>query len=187
MIAALTAEFTRQRLAALNPNDLRRYRETIAKSVVFEQLESGDVDLILSSCRLLDTAAGGFILTEGLPSDGLYIILEGQIEFLLPEHAGGGLRRPSRIRLNVLGPGRCFGEYGVIDDRPASASAQALAPARLCFLPKAEFRRVIAQNDRIGKIVLFNLLRFLVGRLRGKDAASGAAGRRCARPHRCRA
>ena len=97
----------------LNPNDLRRYRETIAKSVVFEQLESGDVDLILSSCRLLDTAAGGFILTEGLPSDGLYIILEGQIEFLLPEHAGGGLRRPSRIRLNVLGPGRCFGEYGV--------------------------------------------------------------------------
>src|SRR5207244_11098642 len=107
MIAALTAEFTRQRLAALNPNDLRRYRETIAKSVVFEQLESGDVDLILSSCRLLDTAAAGFILTEGLPSDGLYIILEGQIEFLLPEHAGGGLRPPSRIRLNVLGPGRC--------------------------------------------------------------------------------
>ena len=73
----------------LNPNDLRRYRETIAKSVVFEQLESGDVDLILSSCRLLDTAAGGFILIEGVPSDGLYIILEGQIEFLLPEHAGG--------------------------------------------------------------------------------------------------
>ena len=111
----------------------------------------------------------GFILTEGLPSDGLYIILEGQVEFFLPEHAGGGLRRPSRVRLNVLGPGRCFGEYGVIDDRPASASAQALAPARLCFLPKAEFRRIIAQDDRIGKVVIFNLLRFLVGRLRGKD------------------
>ena len=153
----------------MSTNDLRSYRETIAKSVVFEQLEPGDVDLILSSCQLLDVGAGRFILTEGLPTDGLYIILEGQVEFFLAEHAGRGRRRPSRVRLNVLGPGRCFGEYGVIDDRPASASAQTLGPTRLSFLPKAEFRRIIAQNDRIGKIVIFNLLRFLVGRLRGKD------------------
>ena len=125
--------------------------------------------LALSSCQLLDVGAGGFILTEGLPTDGLYIILEGQVEFFLAEHAGRGRRRPSRVRLNVLGPGRCFGEYGVVDDRPASASAQTLGPARLSFLPKVEFRRIIAQNDRIGKIVIFNLLRFLVGRLRGKD------------------
>ena len=153
----------------MSTNDLRRYREMIANSVVFEQLKPGDVDLILSSCQLLDVGAAGFILTEGLPTDGLYIILEGQVEFFLPEHAGGRLRRPSRVRLNVLGPGRCFGEYGVIDDRPASASAQAVVPTRLSFLPKVEFRRIIAQNDRIGKIVIFNLLRFPVGRLRGKD------------------
>src|SRR5207245_10756845 len=54
----------------LNPNDLRRYRETIAKSVVFAQLEPDDVDLILSSCRLLDTDAGGFALHRGVPRDG---------------------------------------------------------------------------------------------------------------------
>jgi len=149
--------------------DAHRYRDTIAKSVVFEHLESGDVDLILSSCQLLEVAPGRLILAEGLPSDGLYVILEGEVEFFLPEHAGGGRRRPSRVRLNVLGPGRCFGEYGVIDDPPASASAQALTLARLCFLPKPEFRRMLSQSDRIGKIVNANLLRFLVSRLRGKD------------------
>src|SRR5437667_781267 len=82
------ARYATQGGRVLNPNDLRRYRETIAKSVVFEQLEPDDVDLILSSCRLLDTAAGGFILTEGVPSDGLYIILEGQIEFSSPRTCG---------------------------------------------------------------------------------------------------
>ncbi len=109
------------------------------------------------------------MLTEGLPSDGLYIVLEGQIEFFLPEHLGGGLRRPSRVRLNVLGPGRCFGEYGLIDDQPASASAQALTRGRLCFLRKADFRRLVDQHHRIGKLVTANLLRFLVSRLRAKD------------------
>ena len=155
----------------ITPNrpNLQKYRDTIAKSVVFEQLESGDLDQILSSCQLLDVAPGRVILTEGLPTDGLYLILEGQVEFFLPQHVGAGRRRPSPVRLNVLGPGRCFGEYGLIDDRPASASAQVLTLARLCFLPKPEFRRIIAQNDRIGKIVNGNLLRFLVGRLRGKD------------------
>jgi hypothetical protein len=49
------------------------------------------------------------------------------------------------------------------------APARALTPARLCFLPKADFRRIVEQNDRIGRIVNANLLRFLVSRLRGKD------------------
>ena len=61
----------------MTQTDVHRYRDTIAKSVVFEQLESGDVDLILSSCQLLEVAPGRLILAEGLPSDGLYVILDG--------------------------------------------------------------------------------------------------------------
>ena len=87
----------------------------------------------------------------------------------LPERAGSGAHRPSRIRLNRLGPGRCLGEYGVIDDQPSSASADALTPAKLCFLSKAEFRRLVERHDRLGRIVYANLLRYLVSRLRSKD------------------
>ncbi len=88
------------------------------------------------------------ILSEGSPTDGLYVVLEGEIR---------------------LGPGRCLGEYGVIDDRPSSASAEAVAPAKLCFLSKAEFRRLVERHDRVGRIVYANLLHYLVSRLRGKD------------------
>jgi CRP-like cAMP-binding protein len=78
-------------------------------------------------------------------------------------------RRPSRIHLNRLGPGRCFGEYGVIDDQPSSASAQAVTPSRLCLLTRADFRGIAEEHDRIGKTVYANLLRFLIRRLRSKD------------------
>jgi CRP-like cAMP-binding protein len=153
----------------MTPHDLASYRSLLAQSVVLEHLTAPEMDLVMASCRLLDVPAGQLLLSEGRRGDGLYIILTGEVEFFLPERAAGGLRRPSRVRLNVLGPGRCFGEYGVIDDRPSSASAQAVGPVRVCFLPTAEFRRITAEHDRIGKIVHANLLRFLVSRLRSKD------------------
>ena len=69
----------------------------------------------------------------------------------------------------MLGPGRCLGEYGVIDDQPSSASAQALRASRVSLLPTADFRRIVHEHDHIGAIVYANLLRFLVSRLRHKD------------------
>jgi len=148
---------------------LATYRSALAASVVFEHLTPAELDRVMGSCRLLDVEAGRLLFSEGKAGDGLYVILEGEVEFFLPARAVGHMRRPSRVRLNVLGRGRCFGEYGVIDDRPSSASAQALRAARLCFLPTAEFRRITAENERIGRIVYENLLRFLVSRLRSKD------------------
>jgi len=145
------------------------YREVLAASVVFERLAPVDLDAILARCRLLDVPAGEVVVSEGLPADGLYVILEGRVEFFLPKQGPGGLRRASPVRLNVLGPGRCFGEYGLLDDKPSSASAQTLMPARFCFLPRQDFRRVTEQNDRVGKLIYGNLLQFLVSRLRCKD------------------
>ena len=153
----------------MSADPLDRYETTLARSVVFEHLTSDELKLIMAACRLVEVRPGQTLLSEGTRGEGLYIILEGEVEFFLPERAVGGVRRGSRVRLNVLGPGRCFGEYGVIDDRPSSASAQSLSPAKLCFLPTVEFRRITTQHDHIGKIVHANLLRFLVSRLRSKD------------------
>lgn len=148
---------------------LEAYRKTLVESVVFAELSPGELDLILSGCRLVNVPAGHTLLSEGQRGDGLYVILEGKVEFFLPDRSVSGVRRPSRVRLNVLGPGRCFGEYGVIDDQPSSASAQAITAARLCALASDEFRNIVSRNDRIGRIVYANLLRFLVSRLRAKD------------------
>jgi CRP-like cAMP-binding protein len=153
----------------MSDTGLAVYREVLGGSVVFDGLVAEDLDAVLARCRLVEARTGGAILTEGEPVDGLYVILGGRIEFFLPENATGGRRRSTRVRLNVLGPGRCFGEYGLIDDEPGSASAQALAPARLAFLSRGDFRDLTERSDRLGRVVYRNLLRFLVSRLRAKD------------------
>ena len=149
--------------------DLGHYRDIVASSVVFRGVSSADIDAVLAAARLVSLEPGELILTEGTPGDGLYIVLEGEVDVFLPERGGTGARRPTRIRLGRLGPGRCLGEYGAIDDQPSSASASALGPTTVCFLPRAKFRRLVEGTDRAGRIVYGNLLRYLVSRLRSKD------------------
>ena len=150
-------------------DELGSYRSIIGGSVVFQSVSPADLDTVVSMSRFITLKPGELILSEGTPGEGLYIVLEGDVEVFLPARGGTGSLRPTRIRLARLGPGRCLGEYGVIDDQPSSASAIALTPTRLCFLPKAKFRGLLERNDHVGRIVYANLLRYLVSRLRSKD------------------
>jgi CRP/FNR family transcriptional regulator, cyclic AMP receptor protein len=147
--------------------ELDRYRGIIAHSVVFEGLEPAEMDRILAHCRERRVDTRQVVLSEGQPGDGLYVILEGTMEcLLLPQSLQG---RPTSVRLGTLGPGRCFGEYSLIDDGPCSATVRALGPTTVCFLPQADFRRLVVADAWVARIVYGNLLRFLVSRLRGKD------------------
>lgn len=148
---------------------LDQYRKLLAESVVFDGLAPSELDVIMARCRLVDEPAGHELLREGHKGKGLYVVLQGSVEVFLPERSVTGMKRPSRVRLNVLGSGRCVGEYSLIDDQPSSASAQSVTATRLCFLPTDDFRGIVNGNDRIGKIIYANLLRFLVSRLRAKD------------------
>jgi CRP-like cAMP-binding protein len=144
-------------------------RPILASSVVFQGLSPTDFEPVLAAAEIITRKPREIIVQEGTVGDGLYVVLEGEVEVFLPQQSSSGGRRPTRILLNRLGPGRCLGEYGVIDDQPASASAAALTAARLCFIPRAEFRKLVERHDHVGRIVYGNLLRYLVSRLRGKD------------------
>ena len=148
---------------------LERYRDVLAASVVFEGLGLADLTTVMARCELVEVDAGEDLLEEGVVGRGLWIVLAGEVEVFLPQRSMGPVRRDTRVRLNVLGPGRCLGEYGLIDRRPSSASALALTPARLSFLAHEDFRAIADANDRVGKVMYLNLLRFLVTRLRSKD------------------
>src|SRR3989442_13743424 len=117
--------------------NLDSYRAILASSVVFQGLTTADLDPVLSASELIPRKPKELILSESSPTDGLYIVLEGEVEVFLPERAGSGAHRPSRARLNRLGPGRGLGENGPIHDNPSSPSAQSLTPAKFCCLATA--------------------------------------------------
>jgi CRP-like cAMP-binding protein len=68
--------------------------------------------------RRISFQAGQRIFTRGDPSDLAYMIVRGKIDISLD----GG---PSPRRLTSLGPGEVFGEMGLIDSGPRSATATA--------------------------------------------------------------
>jgi CRP-like cAMP-binding protein len=142
-------------------------RGMLAVSVVFQGIAPEDLDLIVGIGQVIEGDPGRIVISEGLPGDGLYVVLQGEVEIFLPR--GGTVPRLTEVRLGRLGPGRCLGEYGVIDDQPSSASARTATRTRLCFFPKADLRRLLERHDRMAKRVYANLLRFLVDRLRRKD------------------
>jgi CRP-like cAMP-binding protein len=77
-------------------------------------------------------AAGERIFVAGEPSRAVYIIDHGKVLISLGEGA-------ARIELAHLGPGELFGESGVLEARPRSATATALTDTTLLVTDAATF------------------------------------------------
>ena len=145
------------------------YRHILAGSVVFEHLPPAALDHIVARGLLVEVAPLETVLAEGVRGPGLYVVLEGLVEVFLPDGAGAKTRRPTEVHLNTLGPGRCLGEYSLIDEHSTSAAARSMTAARLFFLSREEFRSIAEGDARVGKVIYLNLLHFLITRLRAKD------------------
>lgn len=100
--------------------------------------------------------AGEFVFEEGDPSDRMYIIASGQVGIAIR-----GASAPGEY-VSILGPGESFGEMGIIDDLPRSATAHALGQTRLLALEKHRLRGLMASYPGIA----LGLLRGLSLRLR---------------------
>ncbi|QQE64627.1 hypothetical protein GFS31_13080 [Leptolyngbya sp. BL0902] len=96
---------------------------------------------------------GETIFTEGSASDSAYIIESGLIEIFV----GSG---SEAVQLSVLGPGDIFGEMGLIDDYPRSASARAMGPCRCIVISAAQIaERIEASNPLVRLLISISLHR----------------------------
>jgi len=74
------------------------------------------------------------------------------------------------VILSILGRGEYFGEMGLLDDSPRSATVMTLDPCELLCMSKSEFKRRLSANFDLSLIVM----RGLVKRLREADQKIGS-------------
>ena len=86
--------------------------------------------------------AGQTIFNCGDPAESLFLIIEGEVEVLLPTKTG------QRKRLAMLSPGMSFGEMALLNHRTRSAD--------VCTICESRFYEVIF--DEIPGEIRFNLL-----------------------------
>ncbi|HKU47484.1 MAG TPA: helix-turn-helix domain-containing protein, partial [Burkholderiales bacterium] len=71
---------------------------------------------------------------------------------------------------SILGPGEFFGEMGLIDDEPRSATVVTIEPCELLSIAKRDFKKSLAENPDMSMAVM----RGLVKRLREADRKIGS-------------
>jgi CRP-like cAMP-binding protein len=81
---------------------------------------------------------GDIICTENERPEGLFIVKEGLVEIFQQISTDNGTVEVSLGRVGVRG---MFGEMGIIDHQPRSASARALGPTKVIFISRAAFQK----------------------------------------------
>jgi CRP/FNR family cyclic AMP-dependent transcriptional regulator len=104
------------------------------------------------------------VMAGGDATDSLYIVLSGRLKVMMSDADG------KEVILSILGPGEFFGEMGLIDDAPRSASVVAIEACELLSIAKRDFKKCLSENFEMTMAVM----RGLVRRLREADRKIGS-------------
>ena len=138
---------------------------TLLRNVpLFANLEEQQLGVLARAIVRKNVARNAKVIGAGDPTDSLYIVINGRLKVLMSDEQG------REVILSILGPGEFFGEMGLLDDSPRSASVVTLEACELLTISKTEFKRRLAENSDLSLMVM----RGLVKRLREADRKIGS-------------
>ena len=120
-------------------------------------LDARQLDALMAALEPEDIAAGETLITQGSPSDALYLVWDGSLEI----EVAGRDRVVSR-----LGPGDIVGEVSLLDPGPASATVRSDAGCTVLVLRRAQLEQLWAEHPAIATRFLAHLSREMAHRLR---------------------
>jgi len=126
---------------------------------IFSGLESERMEVVCRLASMRRVSRGTAVVQAGDSTDFVYFVLNGSLKVLVGDEDG------REVILTILGQGDVFGEMGVVDDSPRSATVVAVAPTDLVVFSQADFRRIL-QDDFD---VCLRLMGKLATRLRDAD------------------
>ena len=137
----------------------------VLKSVpMFAAFREDQLRSLLTVVMRRNAPRGTVIMAEGDRIDSLYIVISGRLKVMMGEADG------KEVILGILGPGEIFGEMGLIDDGPRSASVVAIEPCERLVVTKGDFKRCMVESFDTAMTVM----RVLVRRLRAADRKIGS-------------
>ena len=138
---------------------------TLLKSVpLFASFPEEQLRTLVSVVTRRSVPRASVIMAAGDPVDSLYLVVSGRLKVMMGDADGG------EVILGLIGAGEFFGEMGLIDDSPRSASVITLEPCELLSVTKRDFKRCLAENFEMSMTVM----RSLVHRLREADRKIGS-------------
>jgi CRP/FNR family cyclic AMP-dependent transcriptional regulator len=138
---------------------------TVLKSVpLFSSFPEEQLRMLITVVARRSAPRGSVIMAAGDQIDSLYIVISGRLKVMMGDAEG------KEVILSLIGPGEFFGEMGLIDDAPRSASVVTIEPCELLSITKRDFKKALQENFDMSMAVM----RGLVRRLREADRKIGS-------------
>lgn len=138
-------------------------RDALAKLDVFADCSEEALDELASLAREGSLNQGEVLFEEGDPATAAFIITAGSIR------VSRAVLIDTDRTLAVLPAGTFFGEAGIIDGFPRSATASAATSCNLVALPRESTQEWLARHPTAGVKVLERLGRQMLARLRSAN------------------
>lgn len=120
------------------------HRRVLASNPILAHLEEGEREQLLQGGVIRSLAAGRTLFRRGDPASHVLLVLEGSV--VVEAGSSGG----DRVVVNHLERGELFGEMGVIEGRPRSASVITLEPSTVLWIDQADFLALLVSHPALG-------------------------------------
>jgi serine/threonine protein phosphatase PrpC len=129
--------------------------EALKKIPLFRHLTYKEQTAVLSLASTRTFASGREIVTEGQPGEELFVVIRGRVSI---EKAG--------VEIAELRTGGHFGEMGLIDNAPRSATVRAIEPTRVMVIARTDLMNLMRRESILAVKLLWSFVQVLSDRLR---------------------
>jgi CRP-like cAMP-binding protein len=141
------------------------YAYLLEKVDIFDELSKDRLERISSICIEHRYDRGELVFEQNAKSDGLYIILSGEIDIQVQSSPDAAPLTVARLQR-----GQSFGEVALVDEGIRTATARsASADARLLTLRRADLMELCREDFELGFILMRNLAADLALKMRQTD------------------
>src|ERR1700722_11049389 len=116
---------------------------TLETCPLFNQLAPPELKLLQASAQEKKFAGDQEIFKEGDTGDGVYVVKAGTVQI------SGLVGKDVRHVFSRVPPGEIFGEMAVLENKPRSASAIAVGPTVVYFIPRDAMLKLVETSPQL--------------------------------------
>jgi CRP/FNR family transcriptional regulator, cyclic AMP receptor protein len=132
---------------------------TMRQIPLFALLDDQELAVLANDLDEKRYLAGQIIISAGEKGDAMYIVQSGRVELYLQDTAD------ERVGLGFVEPGDIFGELGLLDNEPRSASAVALENSTILIVDRHDLQMLITAHP----LAALDMMAMLGRRIRDAD------------------
>jgi CRP/FNR family transcriptional regulator, cyclic AMP receptor protein len=131
-------------------------KTVIERNHLFRGLEKATLERIAALATRRHYQEGAVVFMRGDAGDCLCGVVSGRVRI------SASLPGGKEVFLNIMGPGEAFGEIGLLDGQPRTATATALARTELIIIPRDRFAGLLVSEPQL----VMHLIQLLCARVR---------------------